>query len=329
MPVIDVHCHTTPRSVIAEIQRVAKGDSPKAAAARELLQRPNFLDDPQMVGALDERIPLMDEGGLDVQILSSPFALGHYFADLGQRAAAAQALNDEFSAACGRHGSRYRFFAALPLPDVPGSIRELDRASRLTGFAGTIMLTNFGLPFHHPSLEDLYAEYSSRKILMFIHPTRMERVGRYADMRMETMIGWPAEDTLAVMEIVLSGLLDRHPHFTVIAPHLGGTSLYLAGRIDHSYDDTPPAERRAAERPTVYLKRLYYDCVCDSPLSLELARGLVGAQRIVLGSDFPFWHRERLGDCLKVIDGLDWPEEELSLIRGGNMERLLRERRLL
>jgi aminocarboxymuconate-semialdehyde decarboxylase len=328
MPVIDVHCHTTPRSLVAEIQRVAGGPSPRAAAAQQLLQRSNFHD-PQMAGALDERIPLMDEGGLDTQILSSPFALGNYFADPGQRSAAAEIINDEFSEACRRHGGRYRFFASLPLPDVPRSVKELRRASRLPGFAGTIMLTHFGLPFHHPGLEELYAEYSSARTLVFIHPTRMEHLGRYAELGMETMIGWPAEDTLAVMEIILSGVLDRHPHLTVIAPHLGGTSLYLVGRIDHSYEFTPPAERKAAQRPSAYLKRLYYDCICNSPPSLELARAIVGSDHIVLGSDFPFWHREQLGNCLRTVNSLDWPEEELALIRGGNMDRLLRERGLL
>lgn len=326
MPVIDVHCHTTPRSVIAELQRVARTLSPQAGAARQLLERPGFLDDPQMVGALDERIPLMDEGGLDTQILSSPFALGNYFMDLGQRSAAAQAINDEFSAACRRHGSRYRFFASLPLPDVPSSVVELRRAARLPGFAGAIMLTNFGLPFHHPSLEDLYAEYSRAKMLMFIHPTRMEYLGRYAALGMETMIGWPAEDTLAVMEIVLSGVLDRYPQLTVIAPHVGGTALYLAGRIDHSYDFTPLSERKAAERPSVYFKRLYYDSVCNSRPTLDLARAIVGADHLVLGSDFPFWNRERLGDCLNTLNSMDWPAAEMALVRGGNMERLLRER---
>jgi aminocarboxymuconate-semialdehyde decarboxylase len=157
----------------------------------------------------------------------------------------------------------------------------------------------------------------------------MEHLGRYADLGMETMIGWPAEDTLAVMEIVLSGVLDRHPHLTVIAPHLGGTSLYLAGRIDHSYDYTPKSERKARERPSVYLKRLYYDSVCDSRPALELGRAIIGTDHIVLGSDFPFWHRERLGDCLRIVNSLDWPKEELALIRGGNMERLLRERGIL
>lgn len=328
MSTIDVHCHTTPRPVVTEMERVAKGASPQAAAAQQFLDRPNFLDDPQMLGALDERISLLDDAGLDTQIISAPIAAGAYFADREQRNAVVRAVNDEFSAACRRHPGRYRFFATLPLPDVMSSVDEFHRASRLFGFAGTITLTHFGLPFHDPKLDDLYAEMAKARNLFFIHPTRMEHLGRYADLGMETMLGWPGEDTLSVMEMILGGVLDRHPELTVIAPHLSGTLLYLLGRIDHSYDFTPPAQRQARERPSVYVKRMYYDSVCNSHPSLNQARTIVGADHIVLGSDFPFWARRRLRECLDLINTLDWPEEELALIRGGTMERLLRERGL-
>lgn len=328
MPTIDVHCHTTPPPVVAEMQRVAKGSSPQAAAAEQFLQRPNFLDDPQMLGALDERILLLDDAGLDTQIISAPLAVGTYFVDRAQRTAVVQAVNNEFSAACRLHPGRYRFFATLPLPDVPGSIEEFHRASRLFGFAGTVTLTHFGLPFNDPSLDDLYTEMAKARNLFFIHPTRMEHLGRYANLGMETMVGWPGEDTLAVMEMVLGGVFDRHPQLTVIAPHLSGTLLYLLGRIDHSYEYTPPAQRQARERPSAYVKRMYYDSVCNSHPSLNLARTIVGADHIVLGSDFPFWARRRLRECLDLVNTLDWPEEELALVRGGNMERLLRERGL-
>lgn len=317
-----------PHPLLSEMRRVAGGSSPRAAAAQQYLDRRDFTDDPQMVGALDERVPLLDTAGLETQIISAPLPVGFYFEDRAQRMAVAQAVNDEFSAACRRHPGRYRFFALLPLPDVANSIEEFLRASRLFGFAGTSTLTNFGLPFNDPSLDDFYEELAKARTLFFIHPSRMEPLGRYEKLRMETMVGWPAEDTLAVMEMILGGVLDRHPQLTVIAPHLGGTLLFLLGRIDYSYNITPPAQRVAKERPSVYVKRLYYDTVCDSHPSLNLARAVVGANHIVLGSDFPFWARQRLRECLDLVNTLDWPEEELALVRGGTMERLLRERGL-
>ena len=325
MPNIDVHCHTVCPPLLTELKRVADGISPQAKAAKNYIRRPEFFNDPQFAGALDERITLMDEAGIDVEIVSTPLPIGTYFADLGQRSAAAQAINDEFTVASQRYPGRYRFFATLPLPDVSTSIEEFHRAAGLPGFAGVLAPTNFGLPFNDPSLEDLYMEMAKARSLLFIHPCRMEFVGRYAKLGMETMLGWPSEDTLAVMELVLGGVVERHPQLKIIAPHVGGTVLYLVGRIDHGYEEQPPPRRSIPETPSVYLKRLYYDSVCHSHPTLNLARSVVGSDHIVLGSDFPYWSRNRMRECLEIFDGLDWPKEELALIRGGNMERLLRE----
>ncbi len=325
MPNIDVHCHTVPRPLINELQRVAEGTTPQAKAARGYIERPEIFNDAQFTGALDERIALMDGAGVDIEIVSTPLPVGMYFADLGQRLAVAQALSDEFTTACQRHPGRYRFFATLPLPDVPSSIKEFQRVAKLPGFSGVLTPTNFGLPFNDPSLEDLYSEMARARSLLFIHPCRMEFVGRYGKLGMETMLGWPSEDTLAVMELVLGGVVERHPQLKIIAPHVGGTVLYLVGRIDHGYGEQPVAARGIPQAPSIYLKQLYYDSVCNSHPTLNLARSIVGSDHIVLGSDFPFWSRNRMGECLEIINGLDWPEEELDLVRGGNMERLLRE----
>src|SRR5712692_2323873 len=324
MPVIDVHCHTAPRAFLSEVRRTAEGSSEAAAEARRLLGRPGFADDPQMTGALDERLQLLDEAGIDMELLSLPTPLASLSESTLHRAALAAVINHEFSAACDRLPDRYRVFASLPLPDVEASVGELRRAAQLPGFVGAILNTSFGLPFNDPVLDVLYRELVAARGLLFIHPSHMHCLGRYANLGMETIIGWPAEDTLAVMELVLGGVFDRIPELTVIAPHLSGTGLYLLGRIDHSYDHTPPTQRIALQRPSYYFRRLYYDCVCNWPPALDLARSVVGADHILLGSDFPYWSRGHMGECLEVLDRLDWPEDELSLVRGGNAERLLR-----
>src|SRR4051812_9916568 len=111
MPTIDVQCHTIPRSNFAEMQKVAAGSTRGAAKARMMVERPSVSGDPQMVGALDERIALMDEAGLDVQVLSTGFSNSSFFMDAAQSADIARMANDEFSQAYRRHPTRYRFFA--------------------------------------------------------------------------------------------------------------------------------------------------------------------------------------------------------------------------
>jgi aminocarboxymuconate-semialdehyde decarboxylase len=325
MPVIDVHCHTYPAALIAELRRLAQGASDQAAAIQRQLGRSDF-DDPQMAGAVEARVALMDEAGIHVQVLSVPAVLGSYAAEPAGQAALAEIINDSFSAACGRFPGRYRFFATLPLPHVRESIAEFERAARLPGFAGVLAPTSFGVPFHDARLDDLYAALAQDRTLLFIHPGRMETPGRYAHFRLENLIGWPAEDSLAVMELVLGQVLDRHPALTVVAPHTGGTLLFLWGRLEASYEEHPVSDRRTAEPPTAYLKRLYYDTVCNLAPALDLARALVGADHLLLGSDYPFRYSKRLAGAVELVDGLAWPEAERALVRGGNFERLLRER---
>lgn len=328
-PVIDVHCHTTPRAVVAELKRLAESTSPRAAAAQEAFRSQSLTDDPQMGGALDERVPIMDEAGIDMQLVSSANPVSRFFADdVGAIRAVCEASNEELSAACLRHPDRYRFFASLPLPHVEPAVHEFQRALRLPGCVGTVIHTNFGLPLNHPSMDDLYREVARADGLIFIHPSRMDNPGRYGALGVESMIAWPSEDTLALMELVLGGVFDRFPELTVIAPHCSGTALFLLGRIDYSFERMPKADRRAAYAPSYYVKRMYHDTVTSWRPALELARSVVGADHLVLGSDFPYWYRQQLGHCLRVVNGLHWSEEEMKLVRGGNAFRLLQERSL-
>jgi aminocarboxymuconate-semialdehyde decarboxylase len=324
--VVDVHCHTYPAEFLAELRQIAQQPGGAGEAARRQLARPDFAD-AQMTGALDERRGLMDEAGIDTEILSVPAVLHTFTADRAAQTALAQGINNAFSAACERYPGRFRFFATLPLPDAAASIDELERARHLPGFAGTITTTNFGLPFHHESLEELYGALARQQTLFFIHPQRTPNPGRFGAMGLESTLVWPSEDSLCVMELMYGGVLDRHPALTVVAPHLGGIALWLWARIDHGYDNLPP-DGRSRERPTYYFRRMYYDSVIGQRPALDLARTLVGADHILLGSDFPFWSRDHMAECLEIVDGLDWPEAERALVRGGNVERLLRERGL-
>lgn len=279
-----------------------------------------------MTGALDERIALLDEAGIDMQIVSASNPVFRFFGEAEAIGAVCTASNGELSAAWQRHPGRYRFFATLPLPHVPPSVDELHRAMRLPGCVGVIMYTNFGRPLNDPALDDLYREMAGLRALLFIHPCQMDNPGRYSALGAETMLAWPAEDTLAVMEMVLGGVLDRFSEITVVTPHCSGTALFLMGRIDHGYERLSPTRRQAAHPPSHYFKAMYHDSVTNWRPALDLARAAVGADHMVLGSDFPFWSRHRLGECLDVVNGLEWPEEELALLRGGNVARLLRER---
>lgn len=284
-------------------------------------------EDPQMIGALDERIAILDEAGIDMEVISTGINNASFFEDPAQNADMARATNDEFSAASQRYPTRYRFFATLPLPHARECVDELLRASQLPGFAGVMMPADFGLPLDSESLFELYAELNRARALVFIHPNGSDQPGRYGRWGLETMIGWPALNALAIMELILGGVCDRAPDMTVITPHLSGTMLFLIGRIERYYTYMRgPAFFRCSEMPSWYMKRMYHDSVCFQHSALELARTTVGYDHILLASDFPWQCRERLRDCVDIVDTVGWPDEELAMVHGGTMEHLLRER---
>jgi predicted TIM-barrel fold metal-dependent hydrolase len=325
---IDAHCHTIPVGFWEEVRRATGLTGRYAEAAERMMTATRICNDSQMVGGLDERIGILDEADLAMQLISPGMAPSTFFPDPEAGATVSRVSNDELSAACQRYPERYRFWATLPLPHVRQSVDEFRRAAALPGYVGISVPTEFGVPLDDPSLDDLYAELARNKTLLFVHPNWSDNVGRYARLGMESMLLWPADDTLAVMELVLGAVFDRHPGLTVVTPHLSGCVLYLLGRIDRHYDNLPADHRHTREAPSWYIKRMYHDTVTFLRPALDMAREIVGAEHLVLGSDFPWQSRRRLGECVEVVNNLTWPEDELALVRGGNIERLLRERGL-
>lgn len=329
MSVIDVHSHTLSASLYDWLRSVGRGSSEQALAAREFAEWPRVRDDPQMRGALDARLELLDEAGIDTQVLCAGIDPSTFSSDERAIAEACRQANDDMSAASQRTAGRYRFWATLPLPHAPASLDELQRVEKLPGYSGVTFPTRFGLALDDPRLNELYAALSLGRTLMFVHPNRRGEAGRYSRLGMETMLGWPADDTLAIMELILGGVLERFPGIIVVTPHLSGTILFLLGRIDRHYLNLPPSHRHCQELPSAYIKRMYHDSVSFLPPAMELARSIVGVGHLVLGSDFPWQSRERLGECVELVEQLPWNAQEKKLVLGGNMRLLLGERQLL
>src|SRR5437867_13246922 len=114
MPVIDVHCHTTPAPYVAELRKVAAGSSARAGEAQRALAQPGFVDDPQMTGALDARVPLLDEAGIDLQIISGANPTFRFSQEASASAATAGFVEAALSAACQPQPRRLRLLVCLP-----------------------------------------------------------------------------------------------------------------------------------------------------------------------------------------------------------------------
>jgi aminocarboxymuconate-semialdehyde decarboxylase len=273
----------------------------------------------------DERIKDMDAQGVDVQVLSIHTPFFGYHLDAAQGRALAREVNDEVAATVRAHPRRLAGLGTLPMQDVAGAIDELERAVTVLGLKGVELDTHVdGENWDEPKFLPLFKAAESMGALLFFHPQpqhnfMVQRAGRYA---MPNSLGVVVEDAIVVAVLILGGILEACPALKACVAHGGGPTCNVIGRIDRSWHGTPAARRTIPQPPSSYQRRLYYDTVVGGERALRFLLDEVGADRVVLGSDWPFvpWHPSPVA-WVQGLGTLTADEKEQILWR--NVERLL------
>jgi aminocarboxymuconate-semialdehyde decarboxylase len=174
----------------------------------------------------------------------------------------------------------------LQHPDL--AVAELTRAVDGYGLRG-VQIGTFvnGVEIADPVLDEFWARAAELDAVVFIHPwgcTLGERLDRHY---LSNTVGNPVETAVALSHLVFSGLLDRHPGVRIVAAHGGGYLPTYLGRSDHAWQVRPDA-RRCVDPPSSYLRRMCFDSLVYTPAALRHLVEAVGADRVVLGSDYPF-----------------------------------------
>jgi aminocarboxymuconate-semialdehyde decarboxylase len=236
---------------------------------------------------LEARLRLMDRAGVDIQVLSASPQLP-YSLDTAAAVLAARFVNDEYAALVKAHPDRFRAFAALPLPDTGAALAEMGRALDELGMVGVTMTTSVldrGLTV--PELEPVFAELDRRGAVLYLHPAGNSACSPLVrEHSLTWMVGALFEDTIAAMQLITAGYTTRYPAIKIISSHLGGALPMLPLRADdHVAWEAPDM----VELPSVAMRRLWYDTVshCHVP-ALRCAIDTFGADRILLGTDFPY-----------------------------------------
>jgi 6-methylsalicylate decarboxylase len=253
---------------------------------------------------LTARLRLMDQAEVQMQVLSacpqSPYA-----EDEKKAAEAARFVNDQYAGLAKRHRDRFAAFAALPMPHVEESLGELRRALDELGLAGIGMNTSvLGRALVEPEFEPVFAELNTRGAVLYLHPAGNSAcsplIGNY---HLTWMVGAPVEDTISIMQLITHGIPTRYPDIKIINSHLGGAMPMLLQRADDQYrweaPDTP-------ERPSAAARRMWYDTVGHGHVpALKCAIDSFGADRLLLGTDFPY---ENGDTFLRAIDYINDPQ---------------------
>jgi aminocarboxymuconate-semialdehyde decarboxylase len=309
---IDVHAHLFPEAYLDLVQGYGKTDTGTQRGRRAGIAP----------GEMDARFALMDAAGVDMQILSVSPQVPHF--DIKANAVtAAKTANDMLADVAHRWPQRFRFFAALPMPHIDESLKEMERAFGLGAVGVGLSTVILERQLADAAFMPVYEEMNRRATVLFLHPAGNAVYSKLiADYHLTWMIGAPFEDTVAALHLIQQGIPTRFPNMKIINSHLGGALPVLLKRLDSITTWEFP---QMPEKPSIALRRMYYDTVDygDTP-ALHASIAAFGVDKMVLGSDFPY----ETGDLYKLsasyIRDAGLKVEDTAAVLGGNAARMLR-----
>ncbi|MET4159568.1 amidohydrolase family protein [Agromyces sp. PvR057] len=295
-PVVDVHAHV----LLPALQGIVQAADPEGfAAAAALEARRNGPESQAASGAmirerfakltdLETRLEAMDATGIDIQLVSpSP---SHYYpwaeAELADRVARAASLATAELVASAP--DRLLGLGLVPLQHPSLLVGALEYAVLELGLVGVEISSSAGdVELSDERLEPFWSRAEELDAVVFLHPfgcTLDERLDRFY---LANTVGQPTENAVALSHLIFSGVLDRHPRLRIVAAHGGGYLPGYLGRSDHAWRVRPEAHG-CSEPPSSYLRRLWFDSLVHDATGLRILVDAAGADRVVLGSDFPF-----------------------------------------
>ena len=235
---------------------------------------------------LDERLKIMDQQGVGMHALSLTQPMV-YWADDELGAQLSVAFNDAVSAAHKAHPDRLIGFACLPMQNPILAVRELERAAKLPGIKGVYFATAVrDRELSDRSFFPVYERCEALGLPIFLHPMMINNE-RMKQFYLVNLCGNPFDTALAASHLIYGGVLDAFPKLEISLPHAGGVLTALRGRLDRGFD-TRVECKTISKPPSSYLKRFTYDTISYNEELLEDLIKLVGAERILVGSDYCF-----------------------------------------
>ena len=332
---IDIHHHFVPEQLIEQGKRHGKalgvevseekdGSIHFAFGGRRYGLQQGLTD-------VEPRLALMDKSRIAMAALDpSTNILGY---DLrGEKAESwSQLYNQCVSEFLEKHPDRFTAMAAVPIQEPARAARILERAVTQLGFRGAYIATNVNHCYYESDeFDPFWAMAQDLDVLVFMHPENPAGTELMGSFGLRLVCGNPADTTLSLGVLIYSGVFDRFPNLKLCTCHGGGFFPYHVSRFDREFSTGKQATRRAdrpnAPRcklmPSAYLKNLYFDTLVYDVETLEFLRRKVGAEHLMLGTDFPYV----LGDWQGVdkIESLSCAEIEKAAILEENAKKLLK-----
>ncbi len=269
------------------------------------------------------RLQEMDRDGVNLQVISATPVLFAYERSVEDALDCAQLFNDAALELCSRGKGRLKSFCQVPLQDVDAACKELSRCMQ-AGHLGVQIGNHVGSKnLDDPGIVTFLHHCADEGAAVLVHPWEMFGQDRMPKYMMPWTVGMPAETQLSVVALILSGAFDRLPStLRICFAHGGGSFAYLLGRLENAWHHHPAARGDCQHPPSHYLNRFYTDSAVFDQRALQFLVGTMGADQVMLGSDYPFpLGEERVG---LLIRQSNLPQHTKAKLLGGNATRFLK-----
>lgn len=271
----------------------------------------------------DRRLEEMDRDGVDLQVMCSTPVLFAYARPVEQALHCARLFNDAALELSAKGRGRLKTLCQVPLQDTDAACRELSRAMR-SGHLGVQIGNHVGdRDLDDEGLLTFLQHCAAEGAAVLVHPWDMMGGARTSRWMMGWTVSMPAETQLSIVSMILGGAFDRLPRsLRLCFAHGGGSFAFLLGRLENAWHNRDLARGRSAHPPSHYVDRFCVDSAVFDPRALRLLIDVMGEDRVMLGSDYPFPLGElRVGSLIRDMQGLG--DAARAKLLAGNARRFL------
>lgn len=325
---VDIHAHTLASGILAdhgpELWRPAI--IPHESGGY-LIKNPSFTNGPVLRDIVepDQIVAEMQAANVDLAVLSTPpFGLFYHLPPAeGEHASIIQ--NDGLAEAVTKYPQCLAGLGTVPLQDVPRAISELERVMTDLKLSGVEIGSSInGEDLGHDHYFPFWEAVEALGAVVLVHPVMFDHIGRdrMTAYYLRNLLGNPMETTQFAAHLIFSGVLEVFPRLKIVLSHAGGVLPYLRGRLERGYQLRAEPKQNITRPPSEYLGMFYYDTITHYGPTLQYLIDLVGADHVLLGSDYPFdMGYEQPVEFLNQLPELSPGDREK--ITGGNALRLL------
>lgn len=340
---IDLHTHILPRDWPDLDAKYGYGgfvrlDHYQPCCARMMIGDRVFREITDNVWDPKRRIEDCDREKISMQVLSTVPVMFSYWAKPADALDLSRRLNDHIAEVVREHPKRFAGLGTIPMQDPDLAAQELERCVRELGLCGAQIGTHVDANPHsgrkdilnldNASLQPVWSAAEHLGAAIFVHPWDMVGKERMPKYWLPWLVGMPAETSLAICSMVFGGVFERFPKLRVAFAHGGGAFPFTIGRIEHGFHVRPDlCATDNQTNPRGYLAhgdkpaRFFVDSLVHDPDILRLLIQLFGAQRVALGSDYPF----PLGEAHagKLIESMKLSMKEKAQLLSGTAREFL------